>query len=167
MLRIPHCLDSRLTDGGEVVSHTHRPHITLEEDRLLFISFRGWGNPRAIVQLEGLGKLKKIQWTHRDSNPLVAKCPYIVGGSSSNRGCGISCTDGISRRFEPRTSSIWGLERHRYFSPLVSSRMYQTISLYILGYSILYQWLKFTEMSSGGVNLTLMITQVKLLRKRL
>jgi hypothetical protein len=26
MLRIPHCLDSRLTDGGKVVSPTHRPH---------------------------------------------------------------------------------------------------------------------------------------------
>jgi hypothetical protein len=28
MLRIPHCLDSRLTDGGEVVSLTHRPLST-------------------------------------------------------------------------------------------------------------------------------------------
>jgi hypothetical protein len=25
MLRIPHCLDNRLTDGGKVVSPTHRP----------------------------------------------------------------------------------------------------------------------------------------------
>jgi hypothetical protein len=28
MLRIPHCLDSRLTDGGEVVSPTHWPRST-------------------------------------------------------------------------------------------------------------------------------------------
>jgi hypothetical protein len=28
MLRIPHCLDNRLTDGGKVVSPTHRPHFT-------------------------------------------------------------------------------------------------------------------------------------------
>jgi hypothetical protein len=28
MLRIPHCLDSRLTDGGTVVSPAHRPHFT-------------------------------------------------------------------------------------------------------------------------------------------
>jgi hypothetical protein len=28
MLRIPHCLDNRLTDGGEVVSLTHRPRST-------------------------------------------------------------------------------------------------------------------------------------------
>jgi hypothetical protein len=28
MLRIPHCLDNRLTDGGKVVSPTHWPHST-------------------------------------------------------------------------------------------------------------------------------------------
>jgi hypothetical protein len=28
MLRIPHCLDSQLIDGGKIVSHTHRPHST-------------------------------------------------------------------------------------------------------------------------------------------
>jgi hypothetical protein len=25
MLRIPHCLDNQLTDGGEVISLTHQP----------------------------------------------------------------------------------------------------------------------------------------------
>jgi hypothetical protein len=28
MLRIPHCLDNRVTDGGKVVSPTHPPHFT-------------------------------------------------------------------------------------------------------------------------------------------
>jgi hypothetical protein len=28
MLRIPHCLDNRLTDGGKIVSLTHRPLST-------------------------------------------------------------------------------------------------------------------------------------------
>jgi hypothetical protein len=28
MLRIPYCLDSRLTDGGKAVSPTHRPSFT-------------------------------------------------------------------------------------------------------------------------------------------
>jgi hypothetical protein len=28
MLRIPHCLDSRLIDGGKVLSSTHPPHFT-------------------------------------------------------------------------------------------------------------------------------------------
>jgi hypothetical protein len=31
MLRIPHCLDSRLTDGGKVVISTHRPRFTLQK----------------------------------------------------------------------------------------------------------------------------------------
>jgi hypothetical protein len=35
MLRIPHCLDNRLTDGGKVVSPTHRPSFTPET--LLFL----------------------------------------------------------------------------------------------------------------------------------
>jgi hypothetical protein len=28
MLRIPHCLDNRLIDGGKVVSPTHQPYFT-------------------------------------------------------------------------------------------------------------------------------------------
>jgi hypothetical protein len=28
MLRIPHCLDNRLLDGGNIVSPTHQPHFT-------------------------------------------------------------------------------------------------------------------------------------------
>jgi hypothetical protein len=28
MIRIPHCVDNRLTDGGKVVSRMHRPHFT-------------------------------------------------------------------------------------------------------------------------------------------
>jgi hypothetical protein len=28
MLRIAHCLDNRLIDGGKVVSPTHQPHFT-------------------------------------------------------------------------------------------------------------------------------------------
>jgi hypothetical protein len=36
MLRIPHCLDKQLTDGGKVVSPTHRPHFT---PRNIIVSF--------------------------------------------------------------------------------------------------------------------------------
>jgi hypothetical protein len=31
MLRIPHCLDNRLIDGGKVISLTHPPHFTLQK----------------------------------------------------------------------------------------------------------------------------------------
>jgi hypothetical protein len=34
-LRIPHCIDNRLTDGGKVVSPTHRPLLYSPETLLL------------------------------------------------------------------------------------------------------------------------------------
>jgi hypothetical protein len=38
MLRIPHCLDDRQTDGGKVVIPTHQLHFTPQET-LLFLCF--------------------------------------------------------------------------------------------------------------------------------
>jgi hypothetical protein len=58
--RLPHFLDKQLIDGGKVVSLTRRPLFTPPGRFLVLISVRGWVNPRAIVWLEGLGKLKKI-----------------------------------------------------------------------------------------------------------
>jgi hypothetical protein len=63
MLRISHCLDSRLTDGGEVVSPMHRLHNTPQKH---YFSASGTdfcyrlSKPLGLVQLEGLGKLKKF-----------------------------------------------------------------------------------------------------------
>jgi hypothetical protein len=49
--------DIRLTDGGKVVSTTRRLLFTPRRF-LVLISVRGCVDPRTIVRLEGLGKLK-------------------------------------------------------------------------------------------------------------
>jgi hypothetical protein len=45
-----HCLDNRLTDGGKVVSPTHRPHFTPQKHYYFYVSgthsVRGSVNPR-------------------------------------------------------------------------------------------------------------------------
>jgi hypothetical protein len=58
--RLPHffSLDSRLTDGGEVVSLTRRSLFTPP--------------PRAIVRMEGLDKLKKIHLIEAQTRDLPA-----------------------------------------------------------------------------------------------
>jgi hypothetical protein len=38
MLRIPHCLDNRLTDGGKVASPTHRPRSTPQKHYYFYVS---------------------------------------------------------------------------------------------------------------------------------
>jgi hypothetical protein len=67
MLRILHCLDNRLTDGGEIVSPTHRPRSTPQKH------FSGSGTHlckrlskhQGLVLSEELGKLKKNYSAHR------------------------------------------------------------------------------------------------------
>jgi hypothetical protein len=56
--RLPHLLDSRIIDGGKVVSLTLRSPFYHSGKFLVLISVRAWVNPRAIVRLKGLGQLK-------------------------------------------------------------------------------------------------------------
>jgi hypothetical protein len=51
--RIPRFLDSRLTDGCQVVYLTRRPLFTPQKHFLIHISVRDWVNCRAIVGLQG------------------------------------------------------------------------------------------------------------------
>jgi hypothetical protein len=52
-------LDNRFTDGGKVVCVTPAGRLLPPGKFLILISVRGWVDPRDIVRLEGLGKLKK------------------------------------------------------------------------------------------------------------
>jgi hypothetical protein len=59
MLIIPHCLDNRLTDGGEV-GLTHRQRFAVSGRIVILISVRILVDLSATVRLEGLGELKII-----------------------------------------------------------------------------------------------------------
>jgi hypothetical protein len=61
---IPHCLDNQITDGGEVVSLTHRPCYTSQKHHFFSVSGTYFcqmlSKPYGLVQLEGLDTLKKL-----------------------------------------------------------------------------------------------------------
>jgi hypothetical protein len=61
VLRILHCLDNRLPEGGEAVSLMRRLRSTQQKHLPVLISVRGRVNPMTIVRLEGLGKLKEFR----------------------------------------------------------------------------------------------------------
>jgi hypothetical protein len=62
MLRIPHWLDNLLTDGGKLVSLTHRLRSTPTKifTNVLVLICRTLGKPQGLERAEGLGKLIKI-----------------------------------------------------------------------------------------------------------
>jgi hypothetical protein len=64
MLRIPHCLENRLTDGGKDVSPTHRPKFTpLKHYFTVSGTHFCWrlSDPQGPVRPGGLGKLRKLK----------------------------------------------------------------------------------------------------------
>jgi hypothetical protein len=64
MLRIPHFLDNQLTDGGKVVSPTHRPHFTPQNHYYFYVSGIHFcyrlSKPQGLVRPEGLGYFENI-----------------------------------------------------------------------------------------------------------
>jgi hypothetical protein len=60
MLRIAHCLDNRLTDGGKVVSPTHRPHFTPQKHYYFSISGTHFCKPQGLERQKRLGNFKNF-----------------------------------------------------------------------------------------------------------
>jgi hypothetical protein len=60
MLRIPHYLDNRLTDSGNVVGPKHPPHFTPQK-HYYYVSGTHFcwrlSKPQGLVRPEGLGKI--------------------------------------------------------------------------------------------------------------
>jgi hypothetical protein len=68
MLRIPHCLDNRLTDGGKVVSLTHRPR-SLED---CTAPLRGLYSENATFFTSGQSSFIE-SWVHLNSPGIIKK----------------------------------------------------------------------------------------------
>jgi hypothetical protein len=59
MLKIPHRLDNRLTDGGKVVSLKFRPRL-LPRNFIFLLLVLKMSKPQGLERLEGFGKLNKF-----------------------------------------------------------------------------------------------------------
>jgi hypothetical protein len=85
--RLPHFLENRLKDCGEVVSLTRRGSPLPPGRFLVLISVRGWVDLRAIVRLEGLGQLKNPTTTsgiEPASTNYPTACPLDFCGTLTN-----------------------------------------------------------------------------------
>jgi hypothetical protein len=94
MLRIPHCLDNRFTDGGKVVSHTHRPRSTPQKQYVYFYGtdfcYR-LSKSQDLLRPEGLGKLKKF------TSSVLEPATFRLAAQCLNHGA-IACSLRTSRK---------------------------------------------------------------------
>jgi hypothetical protein len=71
-----HCLDSRLIDGGKVVSPTHRPP-SAPQRHYFYASDTHFcwrlSEPQGLVRLEGLGKLGKNSFNSSGLEPATLR----------------------------------------------------------------------------------------------
>jgi hypothetical protein len=82
--RLPHLLENRVTDGGEVISIMRQPPFT--PGRFLgLISVRGWVDRRVIVRLEGLGQLKHSSDLIGNRNRDLPACSMVPQPSTLRR----------------------------------------------------------------------------------
>jgi hypothetical protein len=63
MKRLEHFIDTRLTNGGEIVNLIHR--LPLPPGRLLVLIFVKQSRSRTVVRLEGLGEIKITKTSSR------------------------------------------------------------------------------------------------------
>jgi hypothetical protein len=82
MLRIPHCLENRLTDGGKAVSPRDTPYFTPQKH---YFNVSGshfcyrLSNPQGLVRPEGLGTFKTTNdFMARKADNLNAICEPTV-----------------------------------------------------------------------------------------
>jgi hypothetical protein len=75
MVRVPHCLDNWIKDGGKVVSPTHWPHFTTKKHYYFYVSDThfcyGLTKPQGLEQPEGLGKFKNLLIGYQTSDLRV------------------------------------------------------------------------------------------------
>jgi hypothetical protein len=93
MLRIPQCLDNQLTDGGKIVSTTHRPRSTPQKHYYFYVSGTHFcqrlSKPQGLVRPEELGKFKNSP--HRVSNPRPSGLQHSALTTTLPRAPNIFC----------------------------------------------------------------------------
>jgi hypothetical protein len=90
MLRIPHCLDNRLIDGGKFVGLTHPPHVTPQKHYYFNVSGTHFcyrlSKPQGLGRLEGLGKFKNSphRLDKKDSN-VISQAKFYFSFQNKER----------------------------------------------------------------------------------